>query len=133
MAISDADTIALMRALYPQITTGAASDAYLSAWLPWARSMTGALSWGAQYDRGVAMLIAHRAMMDDPAGLLGGGAPPGPVRSISTLGMSLSVDPAVPATAGAWSQQLATTRAGRDYLAVMRTLPAYVLPHMSVS
>jgi hypothetical protein len=130
MAISDADTISLCRALYPAVTTDAASDAYLSAWLPWARSLTGAISWGADYDRGVAMLLAHRAYVGDPAGLLGG-APAGPLRSLSTLGMSVGMDSPVRAGAGGLSLALATTQPGRDYLAVQATLATYVLPHVS--
>lgn len=134
MPLSDAATIALARTLYPAVTTAAASDAFLTAWLPWARQLTGLRWWGLHYDRGVAMLIAARAYIADPAGLLGGGGAPGPVRQIATLQMSAMFDSSAGSTdPSSLAALLATTQPGRDWLATRDTLPGRRLPHVSVS
>ncbi len=126
MALSDAGVIALLRAMYPTITTDVASDAYLEVWLPWARSLEDAIEWATSYDRGLAMLLAHRVQ----SSVIPGGNAPGPIKSISTLQMSASFDSAIREGAGALSRQLATTPAGRDWLAARATLPGYVLPRV---
>lgn len=126
MALSDAGVIALLRSLYPAITTGVASDAYLEVWLPWARSLEDAIEWGVSYDTGLAMLLAHRVQ----SSVIPGGGAPGPIKSISTLQMSASFDSAIREGAGALSRQLSTTPAGRDWLALRATLPGYVLPRV---
>lgn len=126
MALDDAGVIALLRELYPSITSGVASDAYLQVWLPWARDLEDAIEWGTRYDTGLAMLLAHRVQ----SSLIPGGAAPGPIKSISTLQMSASFDSAIREGAGALSRNLATTPAGRDWLALRATLPGYVLPRV---
>lgn len=130
MPLSDAATIQLSRDLYPKLTTAAASDAYLTTWLPWARGFVGVSEWGSKYDTGVAMMLAHRAYGDDPAELLGTGGAAGPVSSITTLGMSASFGSNVTADAGQLELDLATTKPGRDFMAVRATLPDYVLPQV---
>jgi hypothetical protein len=126
MALSDAGVIALLRAMYPEITSGVASDAYLEVWLPWARRLEDPIEWGTAYDDGIAMLLAHRVQ----SSLIPGGNAPGPIKSISTLQMSASFDSAIREGSGALSRQLATTPAGRDWLAARAVLPGYVLPRV---
>lgn len=126
MPLSDAATIALARELYPDVTTVAASDAFLTAWLPWARGLVGLGSWLTQYDTGVAMLLAHQGQRRGTASGGGGGAS-GPIQSISTLGMSVSYG----STAGGTSSLdlvLSSTRAGSDWLSLRGSLPDYILP-----
>lgn len=121
MALSDAAVVALARELYPDVTTAVASDAYLLAWVPWAREQVGLGEWLAMYDTGVAMLLAARGQ------LKASGAAGGLATSVSTLQMSVTRESLV--TSGSISdRRLASTAAGSDYLALREVIPASVLP-----
>lgn len=128
MALSDAATIALARELYPGVTVAVASDTLMTAWLPWARALVGAPEWGAQYDTGVAMLLAFRGQASGSSP--GGGV--GAVKSVSTLGMSVSYGDVVPASATGMDAWLATQQAGLDWLFTRSTLPSFWAPYVSI-
>lgn len=129
MALSDAATIEKVRALYPSLTTDVASDVYLTAWLPWARSLVGVESWTTSYDLGVALLLAHLAIRSPETGDPSG--PQGPLTAISTLGMSASFGAGVPADSDALDLWLSSgSTAGPAFLALRNSLPDYALPDL---
>lgn len=120
--------IALLRTRYPAITTSIASDAYLESWGVWAEEIANPEPWGTRWVDGMVLLLAHRVRAD---GLLtpGGGAAPGPLRSLSTLGMSASWG-ASPAEAHVdlADADLSTTPEGRAYLQLRATVLDVVMP-----
>lgn len=127
--MTDAEIIALTRALYPDVTVAAASDAYLTSWLTWARQLTGP-TWGDLRDQGVAILLAHRAYRGDPAGVFGGGGAyaTGPLASIGKRSLSASWGGGGATMARNQSEaDLTTTRAGLAWLALRDTLPGVVV------
>lgn len=120
---TDAELIALARALWPGVTTAVASDATLTAWLPWARGMQAAVSWGDLYDTGIACLLAHAGLRSPASGSVN----PGPTTSKSTLGMSQSWGHV--ATTSLLESDLSTTSPGLRWLQIRGTLVDYlVLP-----
>lgn len=121
--LSDADTIALTRSLWPGVTVAAASDAFLGAWLTSTRLRVDLCVWGDLYDTAVAHLLAHQAYRIDPAGVLGtaGAAVAGQVTSIRTGALSATVSDASSRVASA-DADLATTGPGAAYLALRDSL-----------
>jgi len=124
VALTDAEILVLARELFPDVS---ASDAFLTAWLPWARSLVGSSAWALLYDQGVAMLLAARAQAAGQT--TGGGVVLGAVRNVSTLGMSMSVD-ALVVGGSVLDMWLAGTPAGAAFLATRNTLPAYTTPYV---
>jgi hypothetical protein len=120
--LSDAATIALARSLWPGLTTTVAADALLEAWLPWARAQQSIVSWGTQYDIGIACLLAHAGLRSPAAGSVN----PGPTTSRSTLGLSQSWA-AVQVTPGnLLDADLATTAAGLRWLSMRAGLVDFI-------
>lgn len=129
MALSDAATITMVRGLFPYLTTSVASDVYLTAWLPWARSLVGVESWIASYDMGVSLLLAHLAIRSPETGDPSG--PQGPLTAIATLAMSASFGAGVPADSDALDIWLSSgSTAGPAFLAIRNSLPDYALPDL---
>jgi len=128
MALSDAEIIASARAFWPALTTDAASDVFLTTWLSWARTQQGAAQWGDLYDQGLAHLLAHIAYHMDPNDELSGGTVGGPIRSIATLQMSLSVDSSIADGSDTPTRMAAATKPGGVWLMLRATLPDRILP-----
>ena len=128
MALSDAEIIASARAYWPKLTVAVASDVFLTTWLVWARSQQGVQEWAALYDQGLAHLIAHAAFFMDPNDELGGGAIGGPVLSISTLSMSLSVGSVISDGSDTSTRIMSSTKPGQTWLTLRATLPDRILP-----
>lgn len=130
--MSDAAVIARARALWPALTTAAASDTFLSAWLVQARHLAASPRWGALQLDATAHALAHFAYRVDPAGLLtGGGASAGPVTSLSTLGLSASfAGPAAAQQRSAADAELATTPPGRAFLALRASVASFSAPRV---
>lgn len=124
MALSDSGLIALCRALWPQVTVDAASDAYLTAWLPQAKQLTGT-QFRASRDMAMAHLLAHYAVRGDPSGYFGTGGvagATGQLASNSTAELSASWGNA-PIPKGFEGSDLLTTRPGQAWLQIFMTLP----------
>lgn len=124
-SVTDAEAIAQARAMFPQVTTTAASDAFLGGWMDWARSQVGpAFRTTAKARDGLALLLAHQAYRVDPGGVLGsGGVAAGPVTGLSTLGMSASFGAAGgTGSASSADAELRTTRPGSMFLSLRDTL-----------
>jgi hypothetical protein len=125
--------IVRVRALWPAVTTGAASDAFLEAWLTWAQAQVGEIWTYAKALDGVAHLLAHIAYKVDPGSLLGGSSAgaAGPVTSLSTLSLSASFGDA--AGLGGYTgsdADLSTTGPGRSFLTLRNTLAGVHVPMM---
>jgi len=125
---SDAVIIARARALWPALTTAAASDALLSTWLPQARHFAGSAAWTPRLDA-LAHALAHFAYRVDPTGALGGGGSAGPVSSLSTLGLSATY--AVRQARSDVDAEFQSTPPGRALLALRASIFAFRAP-MSV-
>lgn len=134
MALSDADTLALARSLWPAMTTAAVSDAFLTSYLPGVRSMVAAVRWGTLYDTACAHLLAHFAYRVDPTGTLNGvgASSPGGVTSRSTGALSVSYGSGTGGATGlaAADAFLASTAPGQAYLMLRDTRGAIVAPFM---
>lgn len=130
MSLSDAATVALARALWPDLTTAAASDAFLLAWVAHARDLASATAFGSSYDRAVAHLVAHFAYRLDPNRKLrtGGASAAGPVKSSATGRLSGSVGNASESAAGNVEKQLLQTAPGQVFLALRDAQAAIVAP-----
>lgn len=134
MAGTAAERIALCRALWPQVTTAAASDAFLTSWLDWAVAFVDDVAWGfPDADVAVAHLLAHVAYRVDPAAELGTGGAMGvgAIASLTTLRLSASFGAGSGASSayfGAADAELATTRPGSMFLALRGTHAAFVVP-----
>ena len=117
---TDAAVIAMARALWPALTVGAASDAFLSASLLWARAADNGQVDPPSYLVRLAHLIAHRAYAVDPAGALGSGNTTGaPLTSIGTRELSNGYgSTSATGSASALTAWLATTAPGAEYLAL---------------
>ena len=130
-SVTDAEAIAQCRAMFPVITTTAASDVFLGVWLTWARAQVGpAWRTTTKSKDALALLLAHQAYRVDPAGVLGsGGVAAGPVTGLSTLGLSASFgSPGGTGSASSADAELRTTRPGSMFLALRDTLVSPNVP-----
>jgi len=128
MASSDATLVALCRTLYPAVTTSVASDAYLTAWLEWAKSLVGIRAWGSKYDIALATLLAHIAYRDSDE--LAGGATGsgGATTSIRTLQMAASFGDRSGSAQSETDAELLTTKPGSRFLSMRGALAAAAFP-----
>jgi hypothetical protein len=125
------EAIARARALWPQVTVEAASDVFLEAWVDWACAQVGP-NWSSLKARdGLAHLLAHMAYRGDPAGVLGGGVPsPGPLKSLTTLGLSASFGAAGNGSYRGGDADLAQTGPGQAFLALRKTIAKVTVPRV---
>lgn len=128
MAIAGETAIlALVRALYPEITTGLVPDVWLSAWAPWAATVVGP-EWSTAQPTGIALLLAHRALRSPAMSGAGASTAPGPVASIGTGALSQSWGSWQGSITRPGDAELMTTDAGRAFVQLRSTIPAYVAP-----
>lgn len=130
MALSDAATVALARGLWPDLTTAAASDAFLIAWVPFARALASETQFGAAYDMAVAHLVAHAAYRLDPNRKLrtGGASAAGAVKSSATGRLSGSIGNAAESASGNVEKQLLQTAPGQVFLSLRDVQAAIIAP-----
>ncbi len=129
--ISSATIIALMRQLWPQVTTAAASDAWCEAWIPNIRSFAGT-NFGTYQTYAFAHLLAHFAYRVDQNGILGsGGAGIGAVMSLGTGKLSASFGAGMEGLiVGMTDAEFGTTRPGCAYLALRGTIASINAPRV---
>lgn len=122
------EAVALVRAMWPLITTAIASDVYLETWFEDACDACGLAWYGSRRLRAVAAMLAHLALRHDPNGVLAEGAAglarTGQIASVSTKSRSISwAIGGAPAPASFTDADLATTKPGMYLLTLKRRSP----------
>lgn len=122
--------IALMRGLYPVLTTSVAPDAFLLAWYNHMVFVAGEI-FVTRRPWAVAHLLAHISIIENPEGLL----PPGygliGISSISTGDLSVSyTDPGSAASSIFTDAWLARTTGGACFIQLRDSTAAIVVPRV---
>ena len=120
--------IALMRGMYPALTSLVAPDAFLLAWYNHIVFIAGE-AFETRRPWAVAHLLAHISIIENPAGLL----PPGyglvGISSLSTGDLSVSFsDPGAAASSIFTDAWLARTTGGMAYLQLRESTASITLP-----
>ena len=122
---SDDDVIALMRVLWPSVTSDRASDDFLKAHLESIRLLVSITKFGAQYDFAIAHLLAHVGIWINPTGEP---RPPGQLLNKQTGAISVGFGKIVGPANSLSDASYTFTSPGVQYLTIRSSLASVTAP-----